>query len=42
MPTVGVIVIVTAFDVAGLPVAQVAVEIISTVIASPLESVVDV
>jgi hypothetical protein len=38
----GLTVIVIVFDVAGLPVAQVAFDVITTVIASVLASVVDV
>ena len=38
----GLTVIVIPVDVAGLPVAQVAVEVISTVITSPLARVVEV
>ena len=38
----GLTIIVIALDVAGLPVAQVAVEVISTVITSPLAKVVEV
>jgi hypothetical protein len=38
----GLTVITIAFDVAGLPVAQVAVEVISTVITLPFSRVVDV
>ena len=36
----GLTVMVTVFEVAGLPVAQVAFEVITTVITSPLASVV--
>jgi hypothetical protein len=39
---IGLTTIVIVFDVAGLPVAQVKVEVITTVIASALASVVDV
>ena len=42
MPTVGVTLIVIAFDTTGLPVAQVAEEVISTVIISPFANVEDV
>jgi hypothetical protein len=40
--TLGFTVIVTAFDVAGDPVAQVAVDVITQVTTSPLASVVEV
>jgi energy-converting hydrogenase Eha subunit E len=42
VPTVGVTLIVMAFDTAGLPVAQVAEEVISTVMISPFASAEDV
>lgn len=41
MPTVGVTLTVMALDVAGLPVAHVAEEVISTVMTSPFSNAVE-